>query len=79
MPKYVGVLIIVMDCILINAVFGGCIDCKNMHCMNNINLYPIVKNVNFYIFTKYLLNFRFNFNISAAHTTTSNFSLLLRL
>jgi hypothetical protein len=36
MPKHVGILIIVMNCILLSALFGGCIDCKNMHGMNNV-------------------------------------------
>jgi hypothetical protein len=34
-PKHVGVLIIVMNCILLSAFVGGYTDCKNMHGMSN--------------------------------------------
>jgi hypothetical protein len=33
-PKHVGILIIVMNCILLSAFVGGYSDCKNMHGMN---------------------------------------------
>jgi hypothetical protein len=36
-PKHVGVLIIVMNCILLSAFLAGCIDFKNMHSTNNKN------------------------------------------
>jgi len=27
-----------MNCILLSALVGGCIDCNNMHSMNNVKL-----------------------------------------
>jgi hypothetical protein len=37
MPKNVGVLIMVLNCILLNVFICGCIDCKFVHGLYNIN------------------------------------------
>ena len=35
MPKHVEVLIIIVNYILLRALFGRCVDCKNMRGVNN--------------------------------------------
>jgi hypothetical protein len=37
MPKNVGVLVMVLNCTLLNVLICGCIDCKIMHVLYNIN------------------------------------------
>jgi hypothetical protein len=37
MPKHAGFLIIIVNCILLSAFIGGCVDCKNMHSVNSNN------------------------------------------
>ena len=39
MLTHVGVLIFVMNYILLSAFVGACIDCKNIHSMNNVKQY----------------------------------------
>jgi len=36
--QYIGVLILVMNCIPFSSFFGVCIDCQHMHLMNNIKI-----------------------------------------
>ena len=36
MPKHVGVLLIVMNCVVLSAFVGGSVDCNNMQGMNSI-------------------------------------------
>ena len=38
MSKHVAVLITVMNCVLISTFVGACIDCNNMHTMDNMKL-----------------------------------------
>lgn len=71
-----GILVIVMDCVLVTAVIGGCVECKCTHGMKNIKVYPIFRKANFDILTKYLSNFLFNFILSAVHTNSKFFPLL---
>jgi hypothetical protein len=42
-PKHVGVLILVMNSILLSAIFGGYIDCKNMRGLNNIKIVFVIR------------------------------------
>jgi hypothetical protein len=41
-PKDVAVLIIVMNCILLNEYVGDCSNCKNMHGRNNIKIHKLL-------------------------------------
>jgi hypothetical protein len=35
-PKYVGVLVLVINCFVLSASVGGCADCKNTHRADSI-------------------------------------------